>query len=75
MTDTNSKILMTESTKKVLENELDDEIEALSDEELLKRYDYLIEDFKTMEELCLILREKRRKRGAIDFEFEESKIK
>ena len=27
-----------------------------------------------MEELCLILREKRRKRGAIDFEFEESKI-
>lgn len=38
MTDTNSnsKILMTESTKKVLEDELDDEIEALSDEELLK---------------------------------------
>lgn len=36
MTDTNSKILMTESTKKVLEDELDDEIETLSDEELLK---------------------------------------
>lgn len=32
----NTKILMTESTKKVLEDELDDEIEALSDEELLK---------------------------------------
>lgn len=27
-----------------------------------------------MEELCLILREKRMKRGAIDFDFEESKI-
>ena len=49
-------------------------LEGKADEELLKRYDYLIEDFKTMEELCLILREKRRKRGAIDFEFEESKI-
>lgn len=47
MTDTNSndsKILMTESTKKVLENELDDEIEALSDEELLK----IIQESKTV---------------------------
>ncbi len=45
-----------------------------NDEELIKRYDYLIDDFKTMQELCLILREKRMKRGAIDFDFEESKI-
>lgn len=45
-----------------------------NDDELLKRYDYLVDDFKAMEELCLILREKRRKRGAIDFDFEESKI-
>ena len=45
-----------------------------NDEELIKKYDYLVDDFKTMEELCLILRGKRRKRGAIDFEFEESKI-
>lgn len=47
MTDTNSndsKILMTESTKKVLENELDDEIEALSDEELLK----IVQESKTV---------------------------
>ena len=44
------------------------------DEELIKKYDYLVDDFKTMEELCLILREKRMKRGAIDFDFEESKI-
>ena len=44
MTDTNSKILMTESTKKVLENELDDEIEVLSDEELLK----IVQESKTV---------------------------
>ena len=44
------------------------------DEELIKRYDYLVDDFKKMEELCLILREKRMRRGAIDFNFEESKI-
>ncbi|WP_291653212.1 ribonuclease R [Clostridium sp.] len=45
-----------------------------NDEELIKRYDYLVDDFKAMEELCNILREKRIKRGAIDFNFEESKI-
>jgi ribonuclease R len=44
------------------------------DEELIKKYDYLIEDFKTMEELCKILNGKRLKRGAIDFDFEECKI-
>ncbi|MBN1068880.1 ribonuclease R [Clostridium botulinum] len=45
-----------------------------NDEELIKKYDYLRDDFKLMEELCLILRSKRMKRGAIDFDFEESKI-
>lgn len=44
------------------------------DEELIKKYDYLYDDFKAMEELCRILNAKRIKRGAIDFEFEESKI-
>lgn len=44
------------------------------DEELIKRYDYLYEDFKSMEELCNILYKKRMNRGAIDFEFDESKI-
>lgn len=42
--------------------------------ELSKRYEYLLDDFKAMEELCNILYKKRTKRGAIDFEFEESKI-
>ena len=45
-----------------------------NDEELIKRYDYLVDTFRAMEKLCLILREKRIKRGAIDFDFEESKI-
>jgi ribonuclease R len=44
------------------------------DEELCKRYDYLIDDFRTMEELALILRKKRFARGAIDFDFDEAKI-
>ncbi|WP_163192100.1 ribonuclease R [Clostridium thermarum] len=44
------------------------------DEKLKNRYDYLLEDFKNMEELCEILNRKRMNRGAIDFEFEESKI-
>ncbi|WP_026015869.1 ribonuclease R [Clostridium beijerinckii] len=45
-----------------------------NDEELIKRYDYLVDDFKMMEELCGILRNKRTKRGAIDFEIAEAKI-
>jgi ribonuclease R len=44
------------------------------DEELIKHYDYLVEDFQSMEDLCNILHKKRMGRGAIDFEFEESKI-
>ncbi|MGL5869909.1 ribonuclease R [Clostridium chrysemydis] len=44
------------------------------DEELIKKYDYLYDDFLAMEELAKILRGKRMGRGAIDFDFEESKI-
>lgn len=44
------------------------------DEALCDRYSYLVEDFKLMEELALILRNKRVARGAIDFDFEEAKI-
>lgn len=45
-----------------------------SDQDLLKRYEYLLGDFKTMEELALILRKKRMGRGAIDFDFDEARI-
>lgn len=61
---TSERMTYTDVTK-ILEN---------NDEELIKRYDYLVDDFKAMEELCNILREKRIKRGSIDFNFEESKI-
>ncbi|GAA0076703.1 ribonuclease R [Clostridium sp. CTA-5] len=61
---TNERMTYTDVTKILRDN----------DQELIKRYDYLYEDFKTMEELCGILRNKRTKRGAIDFEIEESKI-
>ncbi|MDQ1911395.1 ribonuclease R [Paenibacillus sp. GD4] len=42
--------------------------------ELVERYAYLMDDFKLMEELAMRLRRKRMKRGAIDFDFQESKI-
>ncbi|RTE05518.1 ribonuclease R [Paenibacillus whitsoniae] len=42
--------------------------------ELVERYAYLMEDFKRMEALAARLRSRRMKRGAIDFDFEESKI-
>ncbi|WP_072988513.1 ribonuclease R [Clostridium cavendishii] len=45
-----------------------------SKEEHLTKYDYLVDDFKAMEELCGILNKKRLNRGAIDFDFAESKI-
>lgn len=42
--------------------------------QLLERYGELVDDFLLMEELALKLRHKRMRRGAIDFDFQESKI-
>lgn len=42
--------------------------------EIVEKYAYLMDDFKRMEELAARLRSRRMKRGAIDFDFEESKI-
>lgn len=53
------------SVKKILEDH---------DEEEMKEYEELVPMFELMEELAQILREKRRKRGSIDFDFPESKI-
>lgn len=61
---TNERMTYTDVTKILRDN----------DEELINRYSDLVDDFKAMEELCNILNAKRSKRGAIDFEFEESKI-
>ncbi|NJJ41812.1 ribonuclease R [Paenibacillus apii] len=44
------------------------------DPELLKRYAPLIEDFRLMQEIAMKLRDARMKRGAVDFDFQESKI-
>lgn len=53
------------SVKKILEDK---------DEEEIKTYEELVPMFMLMEELAKILREKRRKRGSIDFDFPETKI-
>ena len=45
------------------------------DAELLERYSEYLNMFELMRDLCLVLREKRRQRGAIDFDFPEAKVK
>ncbi len=45
-----------------------------ADTELIERYEYLMDDLRTMKELALILRNKRMERGAIDFDFDEAKV-
>lgn len=44
------------------------------DEEQKKKYEDLLPQFYEMQELANILRKKREKRGAIDFDFDEAKI-
>jgi len=44
------------------------------DQEEMQRYEKLVPMFRLMEELSLILRTKRHKRGAIDFDFPEAKL-
>ncbi|UHA75167.1 ribonuclease R [Paenibacillus sp. 481] len=44
------------------------------DPEVSARYEYLVDSFKLMKELAMKLRGKRIRRGAIDFDFQESKV-
>ncbi|PLT29050.1 ribonuclease R [Peribacillus deserti] len=44
------------------------------DEELRSRYEPLVPMFEDMEQLAQVLRNKRMKRGAIDFDFKEAKV-
>ena len=60
----NERMTYTDVTKILVEN----------DKELVEKYNYLMDEFKAMEELCSILRNKRMNRGAIDFDFDEAKI-
>lgn len=45
-----------------------------NDPEVMDRYGELVETFREMEKLMHILNKRRRTRGSIDFEFEETKI-
>ncbi|MGN1179705.1 MAG: ribonuclease R [Suilimivivens sp.] len=53
------------AVKKILEDE---------DPDTIQEYEELVPMFRLMQELAGILREKRKKRGSIDFDFPESKI-
>ncbi|MFC7679124.1 ribonuclease R [Paenibacillus sp. GCM10028914] len=44
------------------------------DPELIERYSDLVDDFRLMRELALKLRKRRMQRGAVDFDFVESKV-
>jgi ribonuclease R len=44
------------------------------DPDTIRRYDYLVEDFRLMEELAMKLWQKRFSRGSIDFNIEEAKV-
>ncbi|MGM1048917.1 MAG: ribonuclease R [Bacillota bacterium] len=44
------------------------------DPELIERYSDLVDDFRLMRELALKLRNRRMQRGAVDFDFVESKV-
>lgn len=48
---------------------------ADNDEELRRQYSQLVPRLEEMERLCRILRERRLRRGAIDFDFPELKVK
>lgn len=45
-----------------------------NDPDLKERYKDHLEDFANMKKLALILKEKRKRRGAVDFEFDEAKV-
>lgn len=45
------------------------------DEELREQYSHIVPDLELMEQLCWSLRDMRMRRGSIDFNFAESKVK
>lgn len=57
--------LIYEDVSDILEND---------DAELKSKYAHILDEFNTMEELCKILIEKRRRRGSLDFDFPETKV-
>ncbi len=61
------------SSERMTYTDLSDILEK-DDADLAKRYQYLMDDFRAMEELYCILNSRRVKRGSIDFEFDETKV-
>ena len=62
------------TNERMIYTDVSDMLEGVERPEL-KQYEYLFKMFKNMEELAKILRKKRERRGAIDFNFPEAKIK
>ncbi|MCT4633172.1 MAG: ribonuclease R [Firmicutes bacterium] len=61
------------SKERMTYTDVSDILEGVEDDRL-KKYDYIKDLFKNMEELALILRKYREDRGSIDFNFAEAKI-
>jgi len=55
-------------------DDVSDIVDGKISRELKDKYEYLFDEFELMKELSQILRKKRSNRGAIDFDFAESKI-
>lgn len=61
------------SKERLIYTDVSDILEC-DDEELKKKYNHILEDLKNMEDLSLMLKDKRKRRGSIDFDFPESRI-
>lgn len=61
------------SKERMIYDDVSDILEK-NDQALIEKYKDLVPDFRLMEELCKILRNRREHRGAIDFDFPEAKV-
>ena len=70
----NSKERMTYTDVAEILNEVQSSKLKVTSMELKERYSYLLKDFYLMKELCEVLRERRMRRGSIDFDLPEPYI-
>ena len=68
------QILQTMKEEELELNQIEEETKKYSKEQLQQEYGELVPKFLLMKELSDILRNKRHQRGAVDFDFPESKI-
>lgn len=61
------------SKERLIYTDVSDILEC-DNEELKKKYNHILKDLKDMEDLSLILKAQRIRRGSIDFDFPESRI-